>query len=157
MSNLPEKTLQTEPTNVSVRPKRTPWRSSHLVAEVPERRHSLLHAFLAERKQLQPLHDLPEKRSSVTHFLRAFRGFSSELHSRRRLGPRGRRGTRQRRSSGLRAGRTCCRRPSPLRSPESGTCRGPRRVSLTPPLSRRGLPHLSAMATAAFFNLSLLD
>lgn len=45
------------------------------------------------------------------------------LHSRRRLCPRGRRGTRRRRSSGRGAGRKCCRWTSPRLIPERDTCK----------------------------------
>ena len=95
----------------------------------------------------------------------------SQLHSRRRLGPRDPRGTRQRTSSGLRAGRKCCRPISLLRRSENDTCMWRRgnqsglciymtqlnRCILVVCLCVFACSYLSAMATAVFFSLSLLD
>lgn len=86
-------------------------------------------------------------------------------YSHRRLCPRDLRGTHQRTSSGRGAGRRCCRWTSLLLFPDSDTCRNG--------INRLGFSvefewpqqcvcvcvwhYRSAIATAAFFSLSLLD
>lgn len=86
----------------------------------------------------------------------------SELHSHHTLCRRAPRGTRRRTSSGLRAGRRYYRPTCLLLRPESDTCRGKIKGygGACVDFDQRTAcpcPYLSAMATAVFFSLSLLD